>query len=68
MLNNKQIAGKFDLLAKLLELHDENPFKIKSYANAYLRVLENWKVTSSIMPKVELAAIKGVGTAIAEKS
>ena len=36
MLNNKQIANQFDLLAKLMELHDENPFKIRSYANAYL--------------------------------
>ena len=66
MLNNKQIAGKFDLLAKLLELHDENPFKIKSYANAYLS-LRKLEGDLSIMPKVELAAIKGVGTAIAEK-
>lgn len=66
MLNNKQIAGKFDLLAKLMELHDENPFKIKSYANAYLslRKLEGDLTT---MPKSELAAIKGIGTAIVDK-
>lgn len=66
MLNNKQIAGKFDLLAKLMELHDENPFKIKSYANAYLS-LRKLEGDLSAMPKAELAAIKGVGTAIADK-
>lgn len=66
MLNNKQIAGKFDLLAKLMELHDENPFKIKSYANAYLS-LRKLEGDLGAMPKAELSAIKGVGTAIAEK-
>lgn len=65
-MNNKQIASRFDLLAKLLELHDDNPFKIRSYANAYLslRKLEGDLTT---MPKSELAEIKGVGTAIADK-
>jgi len=65
-MNNKQIAQQFDLLAKLMELHDENPFKIRSYANAYLslRKLEGDLAT---MPLEELAIIKGVGQAIADK-
>ena len=66
MLNNKQIAGKFDLLAKLMELHDENPFKIRSYANAYLS-LRKLEGNLSEMPKTELASINGVGTTIADK-
>ena len=65
-MNNKQIALKFDLLAKLMELHDENPFKIRSYANAYLS-LRKLEGDLNQMPKSELAAIKGVGTAIADK-
>lgn len=66
MLTNKQIASKFDLLAKLMELHDENPFKIKSYANAYLslRKLEGDLIS---MPKAELASIKGIGNSIAQQ-
>jgi len=66
MLNNKQIAGKFDLLAKLMELHDENPFKIRSYANAYLS-LRKLEGNLAEMPKDELASIPGVGIAIADK-
>ncbi len=66
MLTNKQIATKIDLLAKVMELHDENPFKIKTYANAYLsmRKLEG---ELSLMSIQEIASIKGVGTSTAEK-
>lgn len=66
MLNNKQIAGKFDLLAKLMELHDENPFKIRSYANAYLS-LRKLEGNLAEMPLNDLASIPGVGVAIADK-
>ena len=66
MLNNKQIANKFDLLAKLMELHDENPFKIRSYANAYLS-LRKLEGDLSTMGKDNIASIPGVGNAIADK-
>ena len=33
-MTNKEIAQHFGLLADLMELHNENPFKIKSYAFA----------------------------------
>ncbi|MGB4958382.1 MAG: helix-hairpin-helix domain-containing protein [Saprospiraceae bacterium] len=65
-MNNKQIASKFDLLAKLMELHEENPFKIRSYANAYLS-LRKLEGDLHAMPKSELSAIKGVGNTIADK-
>jgi len=65
-MNNKQVAAKFDLLAKLMELHDENPFKIRSYANAYLS-LRKLEGNLDEMPKDELSAIPGVGNAIADK-
>ncbi|MGI9158248.1 MAG: hypothetical protein ACR2K1_00700, partial [Saprospiraceae bacterium] len=35
-MTNKDIAGAFDELANLLELHEDNEFKIRSYNNAYL--------------------------------
>jgi len=66
MLNNKQIALKFDLLAKVMELHDENPFKIRSYANAYLS-LRKLEGNLAEMPKDELSGLPGVGSAIADK-
>lgn len=65
-MNNKQIAAQFDLLAKLMELHDDNPFKIKTYANAYLS-LRKLEGDLNAMPMAELAAIKGIGQSVAEK-
>ncbi len=65
-MNNKQIAAKFDLLAKLMELHDENPFKIKSYSSAFasLRKLEG---DMASMAKEDLVKIPGVGSSIVDK-
>ncbi len=37
-MTNKEIARNFNELARIMELHDENPFKIRSYANAYLQL------------------------------
>ena len=66
MMDNKAIAKQFDLLAKIMELYDENPFKIRSYATAYntLRKIEEPLGQMSIE---SLSEIKGVGKAIAEK-
>lgn len=33
-MTNKEIAHQFSLLSKLMDIHGENEFKIKSYANA----------------------------------
>jgi len=33
-MHNYEIAEYFSLLSKLMEIHGENPFKIKSYSNA----------------------------------
>jgi len=40
-MDNKSIARQFDLIAKLMELHGQNPFKIRSYANAYNSIARN---------------------------
>jgi len=65
-MKNKDIARQFDLLAKIMELHDENPFKIRSYANAYLS-LRKMEGDLSAMSREELSAIPGVGDAITDK-
>ena len=41
-MTNKEIARVFNNLAAIMELHNENPFKIRSYTNVYvtLRKLE----------------------------
>lgn len=63
-LNNKQIAQKFDLLSKLMELHDENPFRIKSYSAAY-NTIRNLSMDLNKMTPDEISSIKGVGVKIA---
>ncbi|MBK9254368.1 MAG: DNA polymerase/3'-5' exonuclease PolX [Saprospiraceae bacterium] len=65
-MNNKLIASRFDMLAKLMELHDENPFKIRSYANAYLSLRKLEGDLSKLSKKV-ISEIPGVGSAIADK-
>ena len=65
-MNNKEIARKFNLLGKVMELHDENPFKVRSYTSAYASLR---KVSSPLieMSEEELSEIKGVGKAIVGK-
>ncbi|MEM6725430.1 MAG: helix-hairpin-helix domain-containing protein [Bacteroidota bacterium] len=65
-MTNKEIARKFDRLAKLMELHKDNPFKIRSYQNAYITLRKIGTPLAEI-PEAELASIKGVGKAISAK-
>ncbi|MEP7322273.1 MAG: helix-hairpin-helix domain-containing protein [Saprospiraceae bacterium] len=65
-MTNKEIALSFDLLARIMELHNENPFKIKSYQNAYLNLRKLDKPLAQYTFE-ELLEIKGIGDAIAEK-
>lgn len=66
MLKNSEVAGKFRLLAKLLELHGENPFRIRSYTNAYLNI-KKWPVPVLSLSQEELATAKGIGKTIQAK-
>ena len=34
-MTNKQYAQQFQILANLMELHEESSYRIKSYSNAY---------------------------------
>jgi DNA polymerase (family X) len=65
-MNNSEIARHFALLADLMELHQENPFKIKSYAFA-ARHLKNMDQPLAELSIGELEEIEGVGKAIAAK-
>lgn len=65
-MTNKQIALAFDELANLMELHEEDPFRIRSYASAYL-TLRKLDTPLDDLTDVELKAIKGIGPAIAAK-
>lgn len=66
MMTNKAIAREFNLLANLMELHGENPFKIRSYQNAYLTI-RKLDTPLGDLSVDELSAIKGIGKAIGDK-
>ena len=65
-MTNRDIARTFRDLAEIMELYDENPFKIKSYQNAYIS-LRKMEEPLADLSAAELAAIQGVGKAISEK-
>ncbi|MEL6987876.1 MAG: helix-hairpin-helix domain-containing protein, partial [Bacteroidota bacterium] len=66
MISNKEIAVYFQDLGNLMELHKDNPFKIRSYKNAYLTIRKLGAPLAE-MPREEIEAIKGVGKNIANK-
>lgn len=65
-MTNKEIARVFADLAAIMELHDENPFKIRSYQNTYITLRKLDKPLSE-MSRAEMDAIKGVGKATGDK-
>ena len=66
MMDNKQIAGLFQLGAQLLALHGENKFKIRSYEQA-ARNLEGLSEPLSQFDKQALENLPGIGANIAKK-
>ncbi len=65
-MNNRTIARAFRELGQLLELHRDNPYKIRSYQNAYMK-LRKLEEPLEHMTEEEWVAIPGIGKAIAGK-
>src|SRR5260370_10439214 len=66
-MTKSQIAEVLEEVATLLELKDENPFKIRAYANA-ARSLETLHGNlGDLQDEEALAKIPGIGKSIAEK-
>ncbi len=63
-MNNRQLAKTLQLIGNLMDLHEENPFKSRSYSSAY-RVVRNWPEDLSNLDLKELMEIQGVGKTIA---
>ena len=65
-MENKPIARRLRLLSQLMELHEVNPFKIKSVANASFKVD---KLPFPIAGKTlaELEKVEGIGKSMAAK-
>lgn len=65
-MENKAISRTFKLLAQLMELHEENPFKIKSVANAAFKI-DKLPFPLAQKPFEEFDQIDGIGKSIAAK-
>jgi len=65
-MENKIISRKLRLLSQLMELHDENPFKIKSIANAAFK-LDKLPYPAKNKTTAELEKIDGIGKSTAGK-
>ncbi|MES2454024.1 MAG: helix-hairpin-helix domain-containing protein [Bacteroidota bacterium] len=65
-MENKAIARTLRLLSQLMELHNENPFKIKSVANAAFKVDKlPYPIKSKSLE--EIAQVDGLGKSISAK-
>ena len=65
-MENKIIARTLRLLSSLLELHDENPFKVKSVANAAFKV-DKLPYPINTRSLAEMEQVDGLGKSIAGK-
>lgn len=64
-LDNKSITRKLKLIIQLMELHDENPFKIRSYQTA-VNTIDRGGISLDGMEKDALQEIRGIGKNLAE--
>jgi DNA polymerase (family 10) len=65
-MENKTIARSLRLLSQLMELHNENPFKIKSIANAAFKI-DKLPFAISTKSQEEIEQIDGLGKSTALK-
>ena len=65
-MNNETISENFSLLAKLMDIHGENPFKSKSYANAAFQI-DKLTVPLASLSENQIVGLKGIGETIAHK-
>ena len=66
-MTKAQIAEVLEQIATLLELQDENPFKIRAYANA-ARAIDAWGGNlADLQDEEALKKMPGIGKAIASK-
>ena len=65
-LSNKEVGNIMKSLAALMELHEENPFKIKSYANAAFQLSRIPDVVME-MDRTTMEQTKGIGKSVAAK-
>lgn len=65
-MTNKDIASLFHEMANLMELHGENEFKTRTYANAYLNI-RKLDIPLGDKSLQELKSMVGIASSIADK-
>lgn len=65
-MTNKQIASQFNLLSKLMELHDENAFKVRAHSSAYINIRKQPEELAALS-EADIHKIPGIGKAISAK-
>jgi len=65
-MTNKELAKLFKLTASLMELHDENPFKIRAFSGAVFSIEKMTKDALSLSPE-ELEKADGLGKSMVAK-
>lgn len=65
-MTNDEITEALEITAKLMELHNENPFKIKAYTNAAFK-LSKLRYDFEGKGKEDIEAIEGIGKGISAK-
>lgn len=66
LIDNHTIANHFSLLSRLMDIHGENSFKAKSYANAAFTI-EKLPFELKDTPSEKIFQLKGIGEAIGNK-
>jgi DNA polymerase (family 10) len=66
MIDNATISDFFSLLSKLSDIHGENEFKVKSYANAAFAIDKLASPLTETTPS-DMAAFRGIGSSNAQK-
>lgn len=64
-LDSKSITRKLKLITQLMELHEENPFKIRSYQSV-IYTLDQAGTSLDGLDKEQLQEVKGIGKSMAE--
>ncbi len=65
-MNNREIANLFSLLSKLMDVHQENSFKIKTYSNAAFTI-DKLPFQLNTISREQISLIKGIGNSLSQK-
>jgi DNA polymerase (family 10) len=69
LITNIEIANAFEEMADLLELSGENAFRIRAYRNGAKTIRDmSESVAGLILSGVDLTALEGIGSTLADKS